>query len=100
MLDRNFIVLRDLQRFDVTFGEEPFRHDILGHHGAKIGEDILVLPTSSFGRPFGGIGSSDKVLIWHGFQGSWKNVPYRSFRQGEVKSSGNSLYDAVLNGKD
>ena len=57
-------------KYNVTFGEEPFRHDVLGHNGAKIGDDILVLPTSSFGRPFGGIGSSDKVLIWHGFQGS------------------------------
>ena len=88
-------------KYNVTFGEEPFRHDVLGHNGAKIGDDILVLPTSSFGRPFGGIGSSDKVLIWHGFQGSWKNVPYRSIHHGDVKkSSGNALYDAALNGKD
>jgi len=88
-------------RYNVTFGREPFNHEILGKHGAKVGEDILVLPTSSFGRPFGGIGSSDHVLIWHGFQGSWKPTPFKFqtqiAKEGKKLRNTNAIYDAVLN---
>ena len=58
--------------YGVQFGKtEHFDHDSLAHRGAKI-QSILLLPTRSFGRPYGGIGSANGVLVWHGFQGSWK----------------------------
>ena len=58
--------------YGVQFGKTKyFDHDSLAHRGAKI-QTILLLPTRSFGRPYGGIGSANGVLVWHGFQGSWK----------------------------
>ena len=86
-------------KYNITFGVAPFNHEMLGKYGAKVGDDILVLPTSSFGRPFGGIGSSDNVLIWHGFQGSWKSLPYQSHqRHDDNDDISNGIYDNVLNG--
>ena len=86
-------------KYNITFGVAPFNHEMLGKYGAKVGDDILVLPTSSFGRPFGGIGSSDNVLIWHGFQGSWKSLPYQSHQQHDDNDDiSNGIYDNVLNG--
>ena len=83
--------------YSVAFGTGVFDKESLTHRGARA-QSVLILPTCSFGRPYGGIGSAQGVMVWHGFQGSWKKKKKRfsSNRNGPLDHWNSSILNKIF----